>query len=76
MHAQHLLWLVVFCAADDTVDVAVDASGRQAQVGRDTFAAAKLDLAELVASLTGGARAAPDLANTIKCASSVEPPDA
>ena len=73
MRAQPLLLLVVLCAADDTVDVAVDASGGQALVDSDTFAAAKAYLAELVASLTGGARTAPpDLGSTTKCASCVE----
>ena len=73
MRAQRLLLLVVLCAADDTVDVAVDASGGQAQVDSDTFAAAKADLATLVASLTVGARTAPpDLGSTTKCASCVE----
>ena len=73
MRAQRLLLLVVLCAADDTVDVAVDASGGQAQVDSDSFAAAKADLATLVASLTVGARTAPpDLGSTTKCASCVE----
>lgn len=70
---QRLLWLVAFCAADNTVDVAVDAGGGQTQVDSDNFAAAKSDLAELVASLTGSARTkAPDLASAVKCASCVE----
>ena len=64
------LWLVLFCTADETVDVAVDASGGQAQVGSDAFAAAKVELAELVASLTGGARSAPDANECVAC---VEP---
>ena len=67
------LWLVLFCTADETVDVAVDVSGGQAQVGSDAFAAAKVELAELVASLTGGARSALDANNECVAASNLPP---